>query len=57
VGGGLLLIVCSLVPAGFLAWQVLTLDANQPGNPLVRFKSNHWVGLGLTLAMLVEWGW
>jgi 4-hydroxybenzoate polyprenyltransferase len=57
VGGGLLLVLCSLIPAGILAWQVLRLDANKPGNALVRFKSNHWVGLALTLAMLVEWAW
>ena len=37
-----------------LAWQVATLDAREPGNALLRFKANHWVGVALTLALLIE---
>jgi 4-hydroxybenzoate polyprenyltransferase len=45
-----------LVPvAGMLAWQVATVDAKVPENPTLRFRSNHWVGLVLTLVMLAEW--
>ncbi|RUT31181.1 4-hydroxybenzoate octaprenyltransferase [Arsenicitalea aurantiaca] len=54
VGGGIILVIAALVPVGILAWQVVTLDAARPGNPLVRFKANHWVGLALTMALVAE---
>jgi 4-hydroxybenzoate polyprenyltransferase len=56
-GAGWLFLVGSLVPAALLAWQVWTLDANEPLNPYIRFHSNRWVGFALTLALLVEWAW
>jgi 4-hydroxybenzoate polyprenyl transferase, proteobacterial len=56
-GAGLVFAVLSLVTAGLLAWQVQTLDADAPGNPLLRFKNNHYVGIALTLALLAEWVW
>ena len=58
-GGGIVFAVLSLVLAGHLAWQVMTLDGQAPGNPLERFRSNHYAGLGLalTLALLAEWVW
>jgi 4-hydroxybenzoate polyprenyltransferase len=56
-GGGLVFAVLSLVPAGLLAWQLWTLDAEVPDNPLVRFKNNHYVGVAMTLALLAEWVW
>jgi 4-hydroxybenzoate polyprenyltransferase len=56
-GGGFIACVLMLVPAGLLAWQVYTLDAEAPENPLVRFKLNHYVGIALTLALLAEWAW
>ena len=31
----------------FSAGRCVTLDAKEPGNALVRFKANHWVGLAL----------
>lgn len=35
----------ALLPvAGHLAWQVATLDADDPMNPLARFRSNRWAG-------------
>ena len=40
--------------AAIFAWQVATLDAKAPGNPLMRFRANHWVGLVFTLALLIE---
>ncbi len=52
VGGGWWVYVAGLAPVAILGWQVSTLDAKAPGNPLVRFKANHWVGLALTLALL-----
>jgi 4-hydroxybenzoate polyprenyltransferase len=41
--------------AALLGWQVATLNAGRPGNALVRFRSNHWVGLAVTAALLAEW--
>ena len=44
------LAVVALVPAALhLAWQVTTLDADDPGNPLDRFRSNRLTG-GLVAA-------
>jgi 4-hydroxybenzoate polyprenyltransferase len=56
-GGGLLFATLSLVSAGLLAWQLYTLDTEVSGNPLLRFKNNHYVGIALTLALLAEWVW
>ncbi|GLQ10810.1 4-hydroxybenzoate octaprenyltransferase [Devosia yakushimensis] len=56
-GAGLMFFALSLVAAGILAWQVWTLDADVPGNPGVRFYSNHYVGIALVLALLAEWVW
>jgi 4-hydroxybenzoate polyprenyltransferase len=56
-GGGVIFAALSLVAAGLLAWQLYTLDADQPENPLVRFKNNHYVGIALSLALLAEWVW
>jgi len=53
-GGGHIFVPLLVVPALLLAWQVVTLDRLKPDNALVRFKSNHWVGLALTLALLLE---
>ncbi|HQZ14030.1 MAG TPA: 4-hydroxybenzoate octaprenyltransferase [Devosia sp.] len=54
VGAGLVFAAGLAAVAALLAWQNLTLNVKEPGNPLVRFKANHWVGLALTLAFLVE---
>jgi 4-hydroxybenzoate polyprenyltransferase len=53
-GGGPVFAVLLLVCAGILGWQVWTLDVAAPGNALRRFKSNHWVGLALTVALLAD---
>ena len=54
LGGGATIVVALIAPAGLLLWQVTSLEPGSPGNPLVRFKANHWVGLALTLAILAE---
>ena len=54
VGGGSIFVPLLLIPALFLAWQVVTLDPADPDNALVRFKANHWVGLALTAAFFVQ---
>jgi 4-hydroxybenzoate polyprenyltransferase len=58
-GAGIVFALVSLATAGLLAWQVLTLDGAAPGNPLQRFRSNHYAGLGLALALafLADWVW
>ncbi len=57
VGGSWIFAVFSLVAAGVLAWQLLTLDATEPGNAKLRFDSNHYVGIVLTLALMADWVW
>ncbi len=49
-----LLALLALVPvAGHLAWQVATLDAGDPENPLARFRSNRWAGALMAAACFV----
>ncbi len=56
VGAGRLFLVGMPVVAAMLGWQVLTLRCRaNPASALVRFRANHWVGLALTLALLLEW--
>ena len=44
----------ALLPvAAHLAWQVATLDANDPLNPLERFRSNRWAGALMAAACFV----
>ncbi len=48
------LALVALVPvAGHLAWQVATLDAADPANPLARFRSNRWAGALMAAACFV----
>lgn len=47
------LVLGMLVPAAILGWQIRTLDMRDPGNALVRFKANHWVGVALTFVLLL----
>ena len=44
----------TLLPVALhLAWQVVTLDATDPGNPLKRFRSNAWAGALMAAACFV----
>ena len=44
----------TLIPVAWhLAWQVMTLDENDPDNPLARFRSNRWAGFLLAAACFV----
>jgi len=44
----------TLVPVAWhLAWQVTTLDENDPANPLHRFRSNRWAGFLLAIACFI----
>jgi 4-hydroxybenzoate polyprenyltransferase len=48
------LALLALVPvAGHLLWQVATLDADDPANPLARFRSNRWAGALMAAACFV----
>lgn len=56
-GAGIVFALLSLVAAAILFWQVQTLDAEVPDNALIRFRSNHYVGMTLALALLADWVW
>ncbi|TRD10511.1 4-hydroxybenzoate octaprenyltransferase [Erythrobacter insulae] len=48
------LALAALVPAALhLLWQVSTLDAEDPANPLARFRSNRWAGALMAAACFV----
>ncbi|NBC88325.1 MAG: 4-hydroxybenzoate octaprenyltransferase [Alphaproteobacteria bacterium] len=48
------LALAALLPvAGHLVWQVATLDADDPANPLERFRSNRWAGALMAAACAV----
>jgi 4-hydroxybenzoate polyprenyltransferase len=54
-GGGPVLLLGLLPVAAMLGWQVVGLKPKDPDDALMRFKSNGWVGLVLTLVLLLEW--
>lgn len=56
-GGGIVVAVVMLVPAGLLAYQVMTLDADSEESAKMRFYLNHYVGIALSLGLLAEWVW
>ncbi|KPF64865.1 4-hydroxybenzoate octaprenyltransferase [Porphyrobacter sp. AAP60] len=48
------LALLTLLPvAAHLLWQVATLDADDPANPLARFRSNRWAGALMAAACFV----
>ena len=48
------LALLALLPvSGHLFWQVATLDADDPANPLARFRSNRWAGALMAAACFV----
>jgi 4-hydroxybenzoate polyprenyltransferase len=48
------LALLTLLPvAAHLLWQVATLDADDPANPLARFRSNRWAGGLMAVACFV----
>ena len=48
------LALLALLPvAAHLLWQVATLDADDPENPLARFRSNRWAGALMAAACFV----
>ena len=57
VGAGTLFYAGLVAVALMLGWQVWSLDPRDTRSALVRFRSNHWVGLTLTLALIAEWLW
>lgn len=54
VGDVSVFVLTMVVPAGLLGWQVVTLEPKNPKNALRMFKSNTWVGLTLTAALLLQ---
>jgi 4-hydroxybenzoate polyprenyltransferase len=53
-GAGLAFVFGMAAVIALLTWQVVTLDGKAPGNALMRFRSNHWIGVALTAALLLE---
>ena len=51
--GDLLALLALLPVAGHLVWQVASLDADDPANPLARFRSNRWAGALMAAACFV----
>lgn len=51
---GTLFLIAMIPTALLLIWQIVTLDPKDADNCLVRFKSNHWVGLAFTLALWLQ---
>lgn len=48
------LALLALVPvAAHLAWQAMTLDTDDPANPLARFRANRWAGALMAAACFV----
>lgn len=56
-GAGWVFAAISLGAAALFAWQLWTLDPEDPDNALARFRSNNQVGLILALALLADWVW
>ncbi len=54
LGGDRAFIPLLVLPALILGWQVATLAPKDGDNALLRFRSNHWVGLTLSLAFFAE---
>lgn len=51
--GDLLALLALLPVAGHLAWQVASLDTDDPMNPLARFRANRWAGALMAAACFV----
>jgi 4-hydroxybenzoate polyprenyltransferase len=43
-----------IVTAAMLAWQITTIERTNGPRSLMLFKSNHWLGLALTAAFVIE---
>jgi 4-hydroxybenzoate polyprenyltransferase len=55
VGASWPFLVGMLAVVGILGWQIKTLHPNEPLNAMIRFRSNHWVGVAFTLVLLLDW--
>lgn len=54
VGAGPVFFVLFLATVAMLAWQVLTIERTNGARSLMLFKSNHWLGVALTAAFVIE---
>lgn len=54
VGAGWAFWLLGVIPAGMLAWQVATLERTSGAKCLMHFKSNHWLGIALTIALIAD---
>ena len=53
-GAGVIFFVAYAATLGLLAWQVVTLERTNGARCLMLFKSNHWLGIALTAALVLE---
>jgi 4-hydroxybenzoate polyprenyltransferase len=53
-GAGLLFFALFLVTLAMLAWQIVTIERTNGERSLMLFKSNHWLGVALTAAFVIE---
>jgi 4-hydroxybenzoate polyprenyltransferase len=53
-GASLIYILALALPASLLIWQIKTLKPQSQKNALIRFKANHYVGLTLSFALILE---
>ncbi len=53
-GADLIYFFLIIVPFTLLIWQLIGLDSKDKHNILTRFKANHYVGLALSFALLME---
>ncbi|WMT91403.1 4-hydroxybenzoate octaprenyltransferase [Pelagibacterium sp. H642] len=53
VGASWVFFVLFLVPVAMLAWQVITIERTNGARSLMLFKSNHWLGLAFTAALVL----
>lgn len=54
IGAGWVFFVLFLIPAGMLGWQVATIERTNGARSLMLFKSNHWLGMALTAAFVIQ---
>lgn len=54
IGANWIFYLAFVAPAALLAWQVVTLERENGPKCLMHFKSNHWVGIALTAAMVLS---
>lgn len=53
-GAGLPFYIAFVATAAMLAWQVFAIERTNGARSLTLFKSNHWLGVALTVALVLD---